>query len=90
MAPLLLTSSLDGGERSDSRPSRFNPVERDICTLWIVGWVGAPCRSVHCRKEKNLAPVGNRNSAVQHVARRYTEVPDLYLFIYLFYLFYLR
>jgi hypothetical protein len=35
-----LTSSLDGGQWSASRPSRFTPRERASCTHWIVGWVG--------------------------------------------------
>jgi hypothetical protein len=35
-----LTSALDGGEWSASRPGRFIPGERDPCTHWIAGWVG--------------------------------------------------
>jgi hypothetical protein len=35
-----LTSALDGGEWSASRPSRFTPRERDPCTHWIGGSVG--------------------------------------------------
>jgi hypothetical protein len=35
-----LTSALDGGEWSASRPGRFTPRERAISTHWIGGWVG--------------------------------------------------
>jgi len=35
-----LTSSLDGGEWSASRSSRFTPRERAPGTHWIGGWVG--------------------------------------------------
>jgi hypothetical protein len=35
-----LTSALDGGEWSISRPGRFTPRERAPGTHWIGGWVG--------------------------------------------------
>jgi hypothetical protein len=35
-----LTSALDGGEWSASRPGRFTPGERAPGTHWIGGWVG--------------------------------------------------
>jgi hypothetical protein len=35
-----LTSALDGGEWSASRPGRFTPRERNPGTHWIGGWVG--------------------------------------------------
>jgi hypothetical protein len=35
-----LTSTLDGGEWSVSRPGRFTPRERGPGTHWIGGWVG--------------------------------------------------
>jgi hypothetical protein len=35
-----LTSALDGGERSASRPGCFTPWERAPDTHWIGGWVG--------------------------------------------------
>jgi hypothetical protein len=35
-----LTSALDGGEWSVSRPGRFTPAERASGTHWIGGWVG--------------------------------------------------
>jgi hypothetical protein len=35
-----LTSALDGGEWSASRPDRFTPKERAPVTHWIGGWVG--------------------------------------------------
>jgi hypothetical protein len=35
-----LTSALDGGEWSASRPGRLTPRERAPGTYWIGGWVG--------------------------------------------------
>jgi hypothetical protein len=35
-----LTSALDGGEWSASRPGRFTPRERTARIHWIGGWVG--------------------------------------------------
>jgi hypothetical protein len=35
-----LTSALDGGEWSASRPGHFTPRERAPGTRWIGGWVG--------------------------------------------------
>jgi hypothetical protein len=35
-----LTSALDGGEWSASRPGRFNPRKRAPGSHWIVNWVG--------------------------------------------------
>jgi len=35
-----LTSALDGGKWSASRPGRFTPKEKAAGTHWIGGWVG--------------------------------------------------
>jgi hypothetical protein len=35
-----VTSALDGGEWSASRPGRFTPRERAAVALWIGSWVG--------------------------------------------------
>jgi hypothetical protein len=40
VAPHSVTSALDGGEWSASRPARFTPKERAPGTHWIGGWVG--------------------------------------------------
>jgi hypothetical protein len=37
---VFLTSALDGGEWSGSRPGRFTPGEETPSTHWIGGWVG--------------------------------------------------
>jgi hypothetical protein len=37
---IFLTSALDGGEWSASRPSRFFPRESVPGTHWIGGWMG--------------------------------------------------
>jgi hypothetical protein len=39
-APLIVTSALDGGEWSASRPGSFTPTEKTLGTHWIGGWVG--------------------------------------------------
>jgi hypothetical protein len=39
MLHVFLTSALDGGEWSDSRPVRFTSRERASGTHWIGGWV---------------------------------------------------
>jgi hypothetical protein len=41
-----LTSALDGGERTDSRPGRFTPGEGTPGTHWTGGWVSP-------RKDRN-------------------------------------
>jgi hypothetical protein len=53
VAPPFLTSALDGGEWSDSRPDRFTPGERAHDTHWIrASWVspGAGLNPVEKRK----------------------------------------
>jgi hypothetical protein len=61
-APLFLTSALDGGECSASRPGRFTPgihwrAPESVWTLWTT--------------DKSRA-AGNRTRAVQPVARCYS------------------
>jgi hypothetical protein len=71
-----LTSALDGGEWSASRPGRFTSRERVLGTRWIGGWVGP--RSVLDAVVKRKIPSPRRESnprtpIVQPVAQRYTE-----------------
>jgi hypothetical protein len=47
IAPPFLTSALNGGEWSASRPCRFTPGERKHGTYWIGGW-GPQRRSGRC------------------------------------------
>jgi hypothetical protein len=61
-----LTSALDKGEWSASRPGRFITGERAPSTHCIGGWVGP--RACLDAGEKSLAPAGNRMPAVQPVA----------------------
>jgi hypothetical protein len=67
IAPSFLTSALDGGELSASRPGHFTPD-----TNWIGGWVGPRCGLDLWRRE-NLAPARKRTPVVQPVARRHTD-----------------
>jgi hypothetical protein len=70
-----LTSALDGGEWSASRPGRFTPRERAPSTHWIGGWVDS--RAVLDAVVKRKIPTlrrdsNNRTPIVQPVAQRYT------------------
>jgi hypothetical protein len=71
-----LTSALDGGEWSASRPSRFTPRERSLGTHWIGGWVEP--RAILDAVVKRKIPSPRRESnprtpIVQPVAQRYTD-----------------
>jgi hypothetical protein len=71
-----LTSALDGGEWSDSRPGRFTSKERTPVTHWIGGWVGP--RTVLDAVVKRKIPSSRRESnprtpISQPVAQRYTD-----------------
>jgi hypothetical protein len=73
-----LTSALDGGERSNSRPGRFAPRERAPGTHWIRGWVGprAVLDAVVKRKIPSAPPLWESNprtQIVQPVVQRYTD-----------------
>jgi hypothetical protein len=71
-----LTSALDGGEWSTSRPGRFTPRERAPGTHWIGGWVGprAVLDAVVERKIPSSLRVSNpRTSIVQPVTQSYTD-----------------
>jgi hypothetical protein len=64
-----LTSALEGGEWSASRPGRaLPPGERALGTHCIGGWVGP-----RACLEKSSASVGDRTPAVQSVVRHYTD-----------------
>jgi hypothetical protein len=71
-----LTSALDGGEWSASRPGRFTPKEKAAGTHRIGGWVGP--RAVLDAMVKRKIPSPRRESnprtpIVQPVAQRYTD-----------------
>jgi hypothetical protein len=71
-----LTSALDGGEWSASRPGRFTPTERKPCTHWIGGWVGprACLDTVSMRKIPSpRRDVNPDHPIVQPVVSRYTD-----------------
>jgi hypothetical protein len=57
-----LTSALDGGEWSASRPGRFTPRERAPGTHWIEGWVCSEPFWQRWRREKFPALAGNRKN----------------------------
>jgi hypothetical protein len=71
-----LTSALDGGEWSASRPGRFTPRETAPGTHRIGGWVGprAVLDAVVKRKIPSLRRESNpRTPIVQPLAQRYTD-----------------
>jgi hypothetical protein len=79
-----LTSALDGGEWSDSRPGGFTPRKRAAGAHWIGGWVGP--RAVLDPVGKRKIPSSRRKSnprtpIVQPVAQRYTDWAITALFI---------
>jgi hypothetical protein len=68
MAPPFLTSAQGGDEWSASRPGLFIP-QRDRPRYPLDRRLDGPqSRSRRCGAEKNLAPAGIRNPAVQPVA----------------------
>jgi hypothetical protein len=68
ITPLFLTSALEGGEWSASRPGRFTPGKSPRYPL--DRRLGGPQNRPGCSGiEKNLVPAGNRTAAVQLIAR---------------------
>jgi hypothetical protein len=78
-----ISSALDGGEWSASRPGRFTPREKAPDTHWIGGWVGPRGGLDAVMKRKILSPCRDSSpSIIQPVAQRYatelyrlTELP---------------
>jgi hypothetical protein len=71
-----LTSALDGGEWSASRPGRFTTKKRDLGTHWIGGWVSPRAVLDAVVKRKIPSPrweSNPRTPIVQPVAQRYTD-----------------
>jgi hypothetical protein len=69
IAPPFLTTGLDGGEWSASRPSHFTPAE----TAPGRKLGGPQSQSGRYEEEKNPVPARNQTPAVHSVARRYTD-----------------
>jgi hypothetical protein len=71
-----LTSALDAGEWSASRPGRFTPKEGSPFTHYIGGWVG-PRASLDTVVKRNIPSPrwesNPRTPIVQPVAQRYTD-----------------
>jgi hypothetical protein len=74
IAPHILTTALDGGEWSASRPGRFTPREEDPVTHWIGGWVGP--RAVLDAVVKRKIPSYSRESNPR-TNQILTELPRL-------------
>jgi hypothetical protein len=72
IAPSFLTSALDGGEWSVSRPSRFTPRGKALGTHWIGGWMSLGV-GLEAVEERKSYIAGNETRAVQPVARHYTD-----------------
>jgi hypothetical protein len=73
IAPLFLTSALDGGEWSASRHGRLTPRERAPDIHWKGGWVGTIAFLDAVENRKISCPCRNRTAAVQPIDRRYTH-----------------
>jgi hypothetical protein len=74
LAPQFLTSALDWGEWSVSRPCRFIPREGAPATHCIGGWVGPRVVWMLWRRGKSCT-ARNRTLAIQPIACRYTDSP---------------
>jgi hypothetical protein len=73
MDPPFLTSALDGGEWSASRPGRLTPGKIAPCIHWRGGWAGPrACRDA-MEKRKILSLPGVELPTFHPVARRYTD-----------------
>jgi hypothetical protein len=70
----ILTSALDGGEGSASRPGRALPPEKGppVPIVQEARWAPEPVWT-HRLGEKSSAPVGDRTPIVQSVVRHYTD-----------------
>jgi hypothetical protein len=69
-----LTSALEGGEWSASRPGRTLPPGKEppVPTVQEAGWAPQPVWTQRL-EEKSSAPVGARTPAVQSVVRHCTD-----------------
>jgi hypothetical protein len=72
IAPPFLSSALDGGEWSASRPGRLTLGEKGPGTHRIEGCVGHRAGLLDTER-RNKAPIGIRSRSVQLVVRRYTD-----------------
>jgi hypothetical protein len=67
--PYFVTSALDGGEWSASRPYRFTAPP----THWLTGWVSLRDCLNAVGEHRNISSHRNRTTAVWPVARRYAD-----------------
>jgi hypothetical protein len=79
-----------GDEWSASRPSRFTPEGKDPLYPLDRKLGASRNQSGRCGEEENIVPVGTRTSAIQPVARRYTDWAilnsiNIYIYIYMFF-----
>jgi hypothetical protein len=74
IVPPFLTSALDEGEWSTSRPSRFISRVKNLSTHRIeAGWAPDPVWTLW-KRVIFLSPLGNGTPAVQTAGRRYVDV----------------
>jgi hypothetical protein len=66
---LFLTSALDGGEWSASRPGRFTPGERAPGTHWIGSWIGPRTGLDNVERRKILPLPGLEPQPLDHPSR---------------------
>jgi hypothetical protein len=73
---LSLTSALDGGEWSASRPASFTPRGRDAGNHWVGGWLGSRAVRDAVVEKKIPSPrreLNPRTPIVQSVAQSYND-----------------
>jgi hypothetical protein len=61
IAPHIVTSALEGGEWSASRPGRFTLRERSPVTHWVGGWVSPRAGLAAVVKKKIPSPCRDSN-----------------------------
>jgi hypothetical protein len=64
-----LTSTLEGGECSASRPARFTPREKSSSIYWTGGWLRPRACLDAVAKRKIAATAGNRTPVIRAVAQ---------------------
>jgi hypothetical protein len=68
-----LTSALDGGECSASRPSHTLTLGKDPGTHWVGGWVGLRAGLNTETRGKTFASVRDETLAIESVVRHYID-----------------
>jgi hypothetical protein len=81
VGPSFLTSALDGGEWSTSRPCRFNPGETDPGSYWTRRWLG-PRIGMDVMENRKIScsyPESNLDSSVVQPVDRLSVMKKIWI-----------